>query len=192
MVAYLINIRAEIQASAQHVSFRICLGVTGEDETGVSIGDLEGDGPVVQVIAIIGDGTQDCEGSIAQRVGLAHFRNRDGKPFLIDGCQHILKSPGVGGYIGEHHGIDGDRFNDGIHGTDVILMRMRADHIIQMGKSCLILDVIENRFFVIVFSGVDEHGVIPAGDQCRVCLTHIQKMNLHSVVRIRGKAKGHK
>ena len=64
--------------------------------------------------------------------------------------------------------------------------------IIQMGKSCLILDVIENRLFVIVFSGVDEHGVIPAGDQCRVCLTHIQKMNLHSVVRIRGKAKGHK
>ena len=70
VVAYLINIRAEIQASAQHVSFRICLGITGEDETGVSIGDLEGDGPVVQVIAIIGDGTQDCEGSIAQRVGL--------------------------------------------------------------------------------------------------------------------------
>ena len=65
----------------------------------------------------------------------------------------------------------------------MISVRMSQDQIIQLGD-LLLLQVVLDRGAFAVIARIDQHGVVAAGDQRGISLSHINKMDIH-FVRIR-------
>ncbi len=181
MMPDLQHVGLHICAGVHQVGLRVLLHVAGEEEARPAVVDAQ------DQTAVIGVGIRlhrpdDLDARAAERPAVAGLRHLDGVPLLV----------GVFDDVGEDlrrvfrdARIDVLRRVFGQHGGKapaVVLVRMRVDHIGQL-RHVQPVQTGDEKLPLLDRAAVDEHGLVPAGEQDAVALADVEKADGERLIR---------